>query len=118
MLSCNGDDGGDGVGDTDTTVVGTFNGLFDDVVVGFNFPFDIGIVPDDPLTEEIEGGDIYVADYGRSRIMRIDSENREPAVSEGRMVFDPDSASDGNASSARVLRSIRVVDAAERARTR
>jgi hypothetical protein len=56
----------------DTSAVGAFDGLFDDVATGFNFPLDIGIAPDDPVTEDdIEGGDIYVANYGTSEIMRV-----------------------------------------------
>lgn len=59
-------------GDDETSLVGTFDGLFDDVATGFNFPFDIGIVPDDPLTQDaIEGGDIFVANYGTSEIFRV-----------------------------------------------
>ena len=37
VAACKGDD---------TSAVGTFDGLFDDVATGFNFPLDIGIVPD------------------------------------------------------------------------
>jgi hypothetical protein len=59
-------------GDDETSLVGTFSGLHDDVATGFNFPFDIGVVPDDPVTEDtIEGGDIFVASYGTSEIFRV-----------------------------------------------
>jgi hypothetical protein len=62
----------DDAGDDETSLVGTFDGLFDDVATGFNFPFDIGVAPDDPLTEDaIEGGDIFVASYGTSEIYRV-----------------------------------------------
>lgn len=62
---CGCDDGGG-----PTSEVGTFDGLFDDVATGFNFPFDIGIVPE--TSESSEGaiaGDIVVASYGTSEIM-------------------------------------------------
>jgi hypothetical protein len=62
----------DGHGD-DTTLVGAFEGLHDDAAVGFNFPFDVGIVPDDPETDEIEGGDIIVANYGTSEVMLVEN---------------------------------------------
>jgi hypothetical protein len=58
--------------DDDTTEVGTFDGLFDDVAVGFNFPFDIAIVPADPASSPgVAAGDIVVASYGTSEIMLV-----------------------------------------------
>jgi hypothetical protein len=69
LLACPGDEN---PGDDETSLVGTFSGLFDDVATGFNFPFDIGVVPDDPLTEDVvEGGDIFIANYGTSEIHRV-----------------------------------------------
>lgn len=77
-LSCRGDDGN---GDpTATTEVGTFSGLFDDVVTGFNFPFDIAIAPGklhpDDADGAVDGADdliapgvIVVASYGTSELM-------------------------------------------------
>jgi hypothetical protein len=62
----------DDAGDDETSLVGSFDGLFDDVATGFNFPFDIGIAPDDPVTTDaVEGGDIFVANYGTSEILRV-----------------------------------------------
>lgn len=79
-LSCQGDEDGDD--SSETTEVGTFSGLFDDVVTGFNFPFDIAIAPgkpnpDDEDAEEdpeaaddvIAPGVIVVASYGTSEVM-------------------------------------------------
>jgi len=80
VLSCRGDEAD---GDpSETTEVGTFSGLFDDVVTGFNFPFDIAIAPgkpnpDDEDAEEdpeaaddlIAPGMIVVASYGTSELM-------------------------------------------------
>jgi hypothetical protein len=63
---------GDDATADDTSVIGAFDGLFNDVATGFNFPLDIGIAPDDPATPDlVEGGDIYVANYGTSEIMRV-----------------------------------------------
>jgi len=64
--SCDRDDGGS------TSEVGMFEGLFDDVATGFNFPFDLGIVP--PEAAAVDGamaGDIVVASYGTSQIMHV-----------------------------------------------
>jgi len=73
--SCNGDDDGNG----GTSEVGTYEGLFDEVVTGFNFPFDIAIVPDDPEAEDgILAGDILVASYGTSEIMLARDPSGEP----------------------------------------
>ena len=79
-LSCKGDEEADD--STETTEVGTFSGLFDDVVTGFNFPLDIAIAPgkpnpDDEDAEEdpeaaddvIAPGVIVVASYGTSEVM-------------------------------------------------
>lgn len=61
----------DGSGD-ETSAVGTFSGLFDDVATGFNFPFDIAVAPDDLDTSDmIEGGDVFVANYGTSEVLRV-----------------------------------------------
>ena len=69
VLAC---PGGNGSGADETSVLGSFDGLFDDVATGFNFPFDIGIAPDDPATPDtVEGGDIFVANYGTSEILRV-----------------------------------------------
>lgn len=57
-IGCGGDDGS-------TSEVGTFDGLFDGVGTGFNFPFDIAIAPSFDETEN----DIFVATYGTSEIM-------------------------------------------------
>ena len=66
LAACRADDNADG-----TSAIGAFNGLFDGVATGMNFPLDIGIAPDDPITEDsVEGGDIYIANYGTSEIMR------------------------------------------------
>lgn len=54
-----------------TTQVGTFSGLFDNVVDGYNFPLDIAIVPAH-IVEESGGilpGDILAANYGTSEIL-------------------------------------------------
>ncbi len=70
LLGCRSDTA-DGGAD-ETALVGSFDGLFDDVATGFNFPLDIGIVPDDLTTEDvIEGGDVFVANYGTSEILRV-----------------------------------------------
>lgn len=55
----------------ETTAVGTFEGRFDDVVTGYNFPFDIAVVPTDPAEGEdgILAGDILAADYGTSQVL-------------------------------------------------
>jgi hypothetical protein len=80
-LACRGDDADDG-DLSETTEVGTFSGLFDDVATGFNFPFDIAIAPgkpnpdDDDAEEDPEAADdlvapgvIVVASYGTSELM-------------------------------------------------
>lgn len=78
-----GDDGADG-----TSEVGTFDGLFD-VAAGFNFPFDIGIMPDDPLTEDdVEPGDIYIANYGTSEIMFLGDPSGQGSVGAAGSFFD------------------------------
>ncbi|MCX4241550.1 NHL repeat-containing protein [Paraliomyxa miuraensis] len=81
-LSCGGPDDGGGTDTDGTSVVGLFEGLFDDVVTGFNFPFDIAIAPgkaledqetegeDDPAYDDlIAPGVIVVANYGTSELM-------------------------------------------------
>ncbi|MCA9683710.1 MAG: hypothetical protein KC457_16030 [Myxococcales bacterium] len=81
------DDGGSGA--DETSAVGTFDGLFDGVATGFNFPFDIAVVPDDPLTEDtIEGGDIFVANYGTSEIMRVANPSGDPSGAAAASFFD------------------------------
>ena len=73
VAACNDDDDFGGGGTAGTTQVGTFSGLFDDVVTGYNFPFDIGIVPGDPAVEpDIGVGDIVAANYGTSELLRVD----------------------------------------------
>jgi hypothetical protein len=68
---CNGD--GAESGSENTSEVGGFDGLFDAVADGFNFPFDIAIVPRNPDLEDDEDddyeGDIIVANYGTSEIL-------------------------------------------------
>lgn len=66
---------------SETTEVGTFSGLFDDVVTGFNYPFDIAIAPGKPhpdddaepdeeaIDDVIAPGVIVVASYGTSELM-------------------------------------------------
>lgn len=79
-VSCRAPDDGDDP--SETTEVGTFSGLFDDIVTGFNFPFDIAIAPgkphpddedaeDDPdaYDDVIAPGVIVVASYGTSELM-------------------------------------------------
>jgi hypothetical protein len=72
LSACGDDDDDRGAGST--SAVGAFDGLFDGVAAGFNFPFDIGIVPsiveDDAQTPT--EGDIFVASYGTSEILRAD----------------------------------------------
>ncbi len=53
----------------DTTEVGTFSGLFDDVAVGFNYPYDIGLVPTAVRGDVLTSGDILVANYGTSEVL-------------------------------------------------
>ncbi|HVI03369.1 MAG TPA: hypothetical protein VM869_31950 [Enhygromyxa sp.] len=83
-LGCRDDDDAD-----DTSAIGSFDGLFDGVATGLNFPFDIGIAPDDPATsDDIEGGDIYVANYGTSEIMRVLDPSGEPSGAAAVPIFD------------------------------
>lgn len=78
LVACRGDDGS---GSDETSAVGTFSGLFDDVATGFNFPFDIGIAPDDLETSDvIEGGDIFVANYGTSELLRVPNPSEQAGV--------------------------------------
>ncbi len=65
------DDGGGGDGDGGTTQVGAFEGLFDNVVTGYNFPLDIAIVPHmvDGPAPDLLGGDILAANYGTSEVL-------------------------------------------------
>jgi hypothetical protein len=73
----------------DTSAIGAFDGLFDGVATGMNFPLDIGIAPDDPITEDdIEGGDIYVANYGTSEIMWVRDPTGDPSGDAATPVFD------------------------------
>jgi sugar lactone lactonase YvrE len=73
LLCACGDDGGGGGsgGNGGTTEVGTFEGLFDNVATGYNFPLDIAIVPNDVVGSgsDIVGGDILAANYGTSEIL-------------------------------------------------
>lgn len=74
-----GDDETDGA-EEDTTTVGTFSGLFDDLVVGFNYAYDIGLVPAGVVSEGgVTGGDIVVANYGTSEVLLA----RDPSGSAG-----------------------------------
>ncbi len=77
----------------DTTVVGTFDGLFDDVGTGFNFPFDIGIVPSviNDTNGEATEGDIFVASYGTSEIRRV----QDPSGGSATSISVYEGASDG-----------------------
>jgi hypothetical protein len=79
VIGCGDDNNGNsgGPGPDNTTDVGTFDGLFDDVVTGFNYPYDIGIVPGSLQWEEtaIVSGDILVANYGTSEVLLA----RDPA---------------------------------------
>lgn len=73
----------------DTSAIGLFDGLFDGVATGMNFPLDIGVAPDDPITEdEIEGGDIYVANYGTSEIMWVRDPSDDPDSGDAQSIFD------------------------------
>lgn len=77
----------------DTSAIGSFDGLFDGVATGLNFPFDIGVAPDDPATSDaIEGGDIYIANYGTSEIMRVLDPSGEPSGDAAAAIFDGGSA--------------------------
>ncbi|MCX4239157.1 NHL repeat-containing protein [Paraliomyxa miuraensis] len=78
-LSCRGDEGNEG-DPSQTSEVGTFSGRFDNVVTGFNFPFDIAIAPGKPHPDDAEEdpeaaddliapGVIVVANYGTSELM-------------------------------------------------
>ena len=79
VVACHGDRYDDGV--DDTTEVGTFDGLFDDVGVGLNFPLDIAIVPDDLDGDPtIVRGDILVANYGTSEIMHVEDPSGRASV--------------------------------------
>ena len=73
VLGCGDDDDTGFRPPNTTTPVGTFDGLFNDVVTGFNFPFDIGIVSEEPLEPgTIAAGDILVANYGTSEVLLAD----------------------------------------------
>lgn len=79
----------DDVDADDTSAIGSFDGLFDDVATGLNFPFDIGIAPDDPATpDNIEGGDVYIANYGTSEIMRARDPSGDPSGAAAEPIFD------------------------------
>ncbi len=71
--SCNRDDGDDDDNDGggDESLVGLFEGLFDDVAVGFNYAYDIAIVPGGVDGVGIVSGDILVANYGTSEVLRV-----------------------------------------------
>ena len=72
----------------DTGAIGSFDGLFDGVATGLNFPFDIGIAPDDPDSSDVvEGGDIYIANYGTSEVMRARDPGGDSAGSAAEAVF-------------------------------
>ncbi len=77
----------------DTSAIGSFDGLFDGVATGLNFPLDIGIAPDDLATPEaVEGGDIYIANYGTSELMRVLDPSGEPTGDAATAIFDGTSA--------------------------
>jgi hypothetical protein len=88
MSGCVGCRGHDDDGPDDTTLVGAFDGLHDGAAVGFNFPFDIAVVPDDPLTDAVEGGDIIVADYGTSQVMWVENPTDRSLGAAARPLFD------------------------------
>ncbi len=59
-------------GPGDTSLVGTYDGLFDNVATGFNFPLDLAIVPDTAgATDGVMAGDIVVASYGTSEVYLV-----------------------------------------------
>jgi sugar lactone lactonase YvrE len=69
-VGCSGDETNGGGGTGASSAVGTFSGLFDDAVTGFNFPLDIAIVGREPAAAGgIERGDILVANYGTSEVL-------------------------------------------------
>ncbi|KIG14363.1 hypothetical protein DB30_06838 [Enhygromyxa salina] len=77
----------------DTSAIGLFDGLFDGVATGLNYPLDIGVAPDDLLTEaDIEGGDIYLANYGTSEIMWVRDPTGAPDSGAATPIFDGTSA--------------------------
>ncbi len=89
VCACGDDDNrGDGDdGDGGTTAVGNFEGLFDNIVTGYNFPLDIAIVPGsvEGSGPDIVGGDILTANYGTSEILlavdpsgTVDGQTAEP----------------------------------------
>ncbi len=88
QLSCGGRGDDEDAGGDDTSQVGTFDGLFDDVASGINFPFDIAIAPDDPDTDDVEAGDLYVAGYGTSEVYRVDDPSGEAMVGNATPFFD------------------------------
>ncbi|PRQ06787.1 hypothetical protein [Enhygromyxa salina] len=85
LTACNHDDGEA----DDTSAIGLFSGLFDGVATGMNFPLDIGVAPDDPLTpDDIEGGDIYIANYGTSEIMWVRDPSGDSSSGDADPIFD------------------------------
>lgn len=73
----------------DSSAIGSFDGLFDGVATGLNFPLDIGIAPDDPSTpDDVEGGDIYIANYGTSEIMRVTNPSGDSSTGSASPIFD------------------------------
>ncbi|MBW2457020.1 MAG: hypothetical protein JRI68_21070 [Deltaproteobacteria bacterium] len=72
VCACDDDGGGGGSdGGGGTTQVGAFEGLFDNVVTGYNFPLDIAIVPHEVegTSPDLLGGDILAANYGTSELL-------------------------------------------------
>ena len=75
--ACSGDrDDGEGDGGTETSEVGLFSGLFDNVATGLNYAYDIAIVPGPggtgTATEATAlAGDILIANYGTSEVLRV-----------------------------------------------
>jgi hypothetical protein len=75
--ACGDDEEADG---EDTTTVGTFSGLFDDIAVGFNYPYDIGLVRNGVTSEGgVTGGDMVVANYGTSELLLARDPGDNPA---------------------------------------
>lgn len=70
-------------GGEDTTLVGTFDGLFDNLVSGLNYAYDLAIVPYDDITDDdnLLEGDILLANYGTSEILLAENPAAGPQPS-------------------------------------
>lgn len=77
-------------GEGGTTQVGTFSGLFDNVVTGYNFPLDIAIVPPgvERQGQSIESGDILAANYGTSEVLLARDPSGPDATSTATPFYD------------------------------